>query len=171
VTTSIVFTFLGTDKPGLIEALSNTVADNNGNWQESRMSHLAGQFAGITQVTVQDDSAAALKSALIALSNDELTITVQQATAAEKPVAHNTVALTLIGNDRPGIVREVSSALAGRDLNIYTMETNLSSAPMSGDLLFEATAVIERNDDLVLSDLIEQLDDISEELDIDIKVE
>lgn len=171
MTTSIVFTFLGKDKPGLIENLSNTVANHNGNWQESRMSHLAGQFAGITRVTVPDSSNDQLSAALMDLNSDELTVTVQQAKAAQHEVAHNTVSLNLIGNDRPGIVKEVSSALAGRDLNIYTMETNLSSAPMSGDLMFEATAIIEKNDDLVLSDLIDQLEDISEELDIDIKLD
>ena len=55
MSTSIVFTFIGNDKPGLVGKLSNTVSENGGNWLESRMSQLAGHFAGIARIQISND--------------------------------------------------------------------------------------------------------------------
>ena len=46
MTTSLVFTVIGPDRPGLVGHLAATVADHDGSWLESRMAVLAGQFAG-----------------------------------------------------------------------------------------------------------------------------
>src|SRR4051812_3506563 len=40
----LVMTIIGPDRPGLVELLASLVAEHGGNWLESRMSHLAGQF-------------------------------------------------------------------------------------------------------------------------------
>ena len=62
--TSLVLTILGDDRPGLVEPIARVVADHGGNWLESRMAHLAGQFAGILRVEVDADHAEALAAAL-----------------------------------------------------------------------------------------------------------
>ena len=64
---SLVLTLIGEDKPGLVELLSQTVADHDGNWLESRMSRMAGRFAGILRAKVPDARAEALITALAAL--------------------------------------------------------------------------------------------------------
>src|SRR5690242_16200537 len=74
MTTAMVFTFIGADKPGLVQKLAQTVGDHGGNWLESRMSELAGQFAGIVQVAVDQAQLPALRAALLALSGSELTV-------------------------------------------------------------------------------------------------
>ena len=61
--TSLVLTVLGEDRPGLVEALSHIIAAHEGNWLESRMAHLAGQFAGILRASVPEGNAAALLTA------------------------------------------------------------------------------------------------------------
>ncbi len=43
----LVLTLIGPDRPGLVEAVAEPIAAHGGNWLESRMAHLAGQFAGI----------------------------------------------------------------------------------------------------------------------------
>ena len=48
----LVLTLIGADRPGLVESLAKRVAAHRGNWVESRMAHLAGQFAGILRVEV-----------------------------------------------------------------------------------------------------------------------
>jgi glycine cleavage system regulatory protein len=171
VASSIVFTFLGADKPGLIEGLSNTVSQHGGNWLESRMSHLAGQFAGIIRVQVSQDSIKPLTDALLAMSSDDFTITVQRASEAKSQSPHRIASLSIVGNDRPGIVKEVSRALAEKQINIYKMETDVVSAAMTADPLFDAKAVIELPEGLDLSALTEQLDDISNNLGVDIILE
>ena len=49
-TASLVLTVIGADRPGLVEALSKTVADHGASWLESRMAHLAGHFVGLLRV-------------------------------------------------------------------------------------------------------------------------
>ena len=46
MTTSLVLTFIGHDKPGLVNTLSETISAAGGSWLESRLAHLAGEFAG-----------------------------------------------------------------------------------------------------------------------------
>ena len=58
-----------------------------------------------------------------------------------KPVSERTVRIELLGNDRPGIVREVSAVLHRHGLSIETMETGTREAPMAGGQLFEARVV------------------------------
>ena len=60
----LVLSFIGGDRPGLVERLSDTIARHNGNWLESRMAHLADKFAGILTVTVPLEHQEALVNAL-----------------------------------------------------------------------------------------------------------
>lgn len=172
MTTTMVFTFVGADKPGLVKQLAQTVSKHGGNWLESRMSELAGQFAGIVQVAVSEAQQPALRAALTALSGKDLTIVVAVAEprGADKEDCRN-LRLSIIGNDRPGIVREVAMALAARHINVREMDTTISSAPMSGAPMFEAVASIQVPRTLDLAELNDQLDAVANALTVDIELE
>ena len=71
---SLILTLIGQDRPGLVSRLSEQVAGHGGSWLESRMAHLAGQFAGIVLVSIGDDRAAALVRSLERLRADGLQI-------------------------------------------------------------------------------------------------
>src|SRR4029453_6131175 len=106
--TSLVLTVLGSDRPGLVESLARTVAEHGGNWIESRMARLAGHFAGILRVAGVAAKAGAVGAALRALSDaGRESIVPPDATAAPASSAP-LVQLDLVGQDRPGIVREIS---------------------------------------------------------------
>jgi glycine cleavage system regulatory protein len=167
----LVFTFVGTDQPGLVEKLSQTVAEHGGNWLESRMSELAGQFAGIVKVDVAQEQAAALRAALLALSAQQLSVLVAGEQAQEATGNWRQLRLSIVGNDRPGIVREVSHALAERHISVREMDTSITSAPMSGDPLFEAVAHIQVPHALDLAELNSQLDRIADALTLTIDLE
>ena len=169
--TSIVFTFIGNDKPGLIETLSNTVSAHNGNWLESRMSQLAGLFAGIARVQVNKDNAKTLTDALKNLSTDDLNVVVQSCSNHDSNHQYGEHELSLVGHDRPGIVKELSGALASHGINVCEMNTDVTSAPMTAESLFTARALIQVPVALDLSQLSDELDNIAEELDVDIKLE
>lgn len=171
MTTSIVFTFIGADKPGLIEQISLTVSSHDGNWLESRMSQLAGQFAGIARISIDDTKANKLIDALQKLSNKDLTLTVTQGNASTLAIATQQRQLSIVGYDRAGIVREVSSALASRRINVCEMSSNITSAPMTGESMFEANATIEVPLTLDIGELIDKLDDIASDLTIDIHLD
>ena len=172
MTTTMVFTFVGADKPGLVGKLAQTVSSHGGNWLESRMSELAGQFAGIVEVAVSHADLPALHAALTALSGDEVTIVV----AVAKPRRADTdpsrqLRLKIMGNDRPGIVREVATALAARRINVREMETTITSAPMSGSPWFEAAISVDVPTALDLDELNQQLDSIANTLCVEIDME
>jgi glycine cleavage system regulatory protein len=68
MTTYLVLTVIGKDKPGLVESLSQVIVENSGNWLESSMCQLAGKFAGILRVSVNDKDTESLIDGLNGLS-------------------------------------------------------------------------------------------------------
>ena len=140
MSTFLVLTVIADDKPGIVETLSSTIADHAGNWLESRMSHMAGKFAGILRVSVAEGSADDLKSALAGLSSNGIMISTEISGDAGESVATKDLTLNLVGNDRPGIVKEVSQALAKLGVNVLELTTNCESAAMSAEALFKTEA-------------------------------
>lgn len=166
----LVLTVISDDKPGVVELLARTISQHQGNWLESRMSHLAGKFAGILQVAIAAEQQAALTSALEALSGKGLKVVVEAAKVLDKPACRS-YHFSVVGADRPGIVYEIAQAFAGRNINMDELETSYSSMPWSGEPLFEATGVIEVPEAVDMDALWEQLDVIADELAVDIRLE
>lgn len=165
---TLVLTIIGLDRSGLVEGLSQTVADHDGNWEESRMAHLAGRFAGILQVSVPTERADGLTRALNTLAGRGLRIVVEPAhTAASADVARR-LQLSVVGHDREGIVRAVSSALAEHAINVEELYTRRASAPMSGDLIFHIDAQLLCTPLTDLESLRSDLENIADDLMIDL---
>ncbi|MBU6397962.1 MAG: hypothetical protein KJS74_07260, partial [Rhodospirillales bacterium] len=114
--TSLVVSLAGPDRPGLVNSLSERITAGGGSWLESRLAHLAGTFAGIILVRVPDEKAKALAAALAAMQESGLAVTIL--TGTESAPLPEQVTLELLGNDRPGIVREVTQTLRGLGVNI-----------------------------------------------------
>lgn len=169
---TLVLTVIGDDRPGLVDGLARAIAANEGSWERSHMARLAGQFAGIVVVALPDDRIDAIGRELEALGNQGLLdITVTRATEAsgEAPTAF-TLGLALLGQNRPGIIREVAAALAGRNVSIVELETATESAPMSGEQLFRAQATVQLPDGADLDALRDALEEIANELMVDLDV-
>ena len=167
---TLVLTVIGNDTSGLVDALADPIARHGGSWDRSHMARLAGQFAGIVVVSVPDDNVTALQASLDGLNAQGL-LDVQVAIASssiEDVPTENVLRLELIGQDRPGIISEISAALATRNVSILELETNTLSAPMSGEPLFEAKATLRVPNELPLDQLRETLEDIANELMVDL---
>ncbi|MES3007895.1 MAG: ACT domain-containing protein [Pseudomonadota bacterium] len=167
--TYLVLTIIGDDKPGLVELLSETIARHSGNWLESNMAHLAGKFAGILRVSVDDTHADALVQDLQRLSS-VLRLVVEKVSMTEPLARQRTLRLTLVGNDRPGIIKEISRALAAQHVNVEELTTQCSSAPMSGEPLFNAQALLKVPADLDLHVLQRQLERLADDLIVEINL-
>jgi glycine cleavage system regulatory protein len=156
---SIVMTVLGSDRPGLVNSLAATVAGHGGNWLESRMARLAGQFAGIVRIECPAAAVDSLIRDLQTPDSSGLTVlAVPEETTA--PLPRRTLVVDVVGNDRPGIVRELSAAIAGAGGNIEELTTGLESAPMSGQPMFRARGVVsipENSEPAALTAAIESL--------------
>lgn len=155
----LIMTVLGGDRPGLVSSLADTVARHGGNWLESRMARLAGQFAGIVRIECPSTVVDALLNELQFPGIPGLTVQAARE-MVEEPAARRTLVVDVVGNDRPGIVRELSAAIASAGGNVEELTTGLESAPMSGHPMFRAHGVIslaQNAEPSVLSAAIERL--------------
>jgi glycine cleavage system regulatory protein len=164
----LVLTVIADDKPGLVESLSEVIAEHKGNWLESSMSQLAGKFAGILRVSVSQQDVDALVAALNKLSSG-LKLVIEQVEIEESREQPRTVELSLVGNDRPGIVREISHALAVLSVNVEQLSTRCEPAPMSSDILFRTRASLKVPQDLSLEDLQQSLERLADDLMVEIE--
>ena len=169
--TSLVLTVIGPDRPGLVEALSEAIADHGANWLESRMSRLEGWFAGLLRVNVPDANAADLIHALDEFGSRGLRVTVQAAEPAPSVAETRALRLEIIGQDHPGIIRQLSRVLAERRVNVDELDTDVSSAPMSGEPLFRARASLRVPSRVPLEELRETLEKIANELMVDLSLD
>lgn len=161
--TLLVLTVIGEDRPGLVEAISRTIAGHGGNWLESRMSRLANRFAGILLVSVAEAAAAPLSEALLDLESEGLRITVEASTPDAPVVGYRTVKLELVGQDRLGIIHEISEALARHRVSIDELVTEILSASWSGERLCQISAELRMPRDLDPALLRQDLEDLANE--------
>jgi glycine cleavage system regulatory protein len=136
----LVMTVIGKDRPGLVESVAHLVAQHGGNWLESRMCRLGGEFAGILRVHVDSEQEQTLFQALKGLQAQGLSVVVHPDHAETSAASRKLAMLDIVGQDRPGIVRQISSALAREGVNVEELTTECASAPMSGETLFKAKA-------------------------------
>jgi glycine cleavage system regulatory protein len=162
---SLILTVIGPDRPGLVRALSAAVAARGGSWLESRMARLGGQFAGIVLV----DAPTALLDDLSALESQGLRIVAQNVEAVPAPVTGHRLALEVVGNDRPGIVRDVTQVLAECGVNIEELTTGVSSGSFSGGSLFRAHAVLCAPNDAAIEAVQAGLERLGNDLMVDIR--
>jgi glycine cleavage system regulatory protein len=164
---SLVMTIISPDRTGLVETIARAVADHGGNWMESRMCRLGGEFAGILRIELPAERKAALLAALQKLQANGLQIVVRDEAAATAPAGKQT-RLEIIGADRPGIVREITSALAKAGVNVEEFSSEVSSAPMSGETLFKASARLHLPAGCDLATLTRNLEKIAADLLVDV---
>ncbi|GGB87865.1 amino acid-binding ACT protein [Knoellia flava TL1] len=179
MTTTLVLSVIGDDRAGLVKALADVIAANDGNWERSHLSELAGKFAGIVVVTVPDDRAGALREALAPLEG-LLDVTVHgaadEATAAdvggqgtdEAPVR---VRVELLGNDHPGIVGAVSGVLADHGLSVSELVTGTRPTPEAGGQLFDAVATATAPAGTDLPALQSALEELATEIMVDLTLD
>jgi glycine cleavage system regulatory protein len=168
--TDLVLTLIGPDRPGLVEAIAEVVASHGGNWLESRMAHLAGKFAGILRVEVPPERAASLSAALAELEAQGLKVVGEPSGEVGRPATGRTLVLELVGLDRPGIVRDISQLLANGGANVEELQTDRSSAPMSGEMLFLAKARVRLPGDADLGTLRTALERLASDLMVEIRL-
>ena len=164
---SLILTLLGPDRPGLVEAVANIVNEQEANWLESRMSHLAGHFAGIVRVEVAEGKADQLLKQLEGLEAKGLSVVARrdESVAADD---FTVVWMSLVGNDRAGIVSEVSRVFAEQQVNVEEFQTELQGAPNSGAMLFRANAALRLPSNVTVDDLQKALEGIAADLMVDI---
>jgi glycine cleavage system regulatory protein len=164
---TLVLTVIGEDRPGLVSALSARLTAQSALWQRSQMARLAGQFAGIVEVVVAADKVEDLIADLESLAPQGLAVTMARTSTPPKTPIH-LLSLDLVGDDRPGIVAEISALLSARRISIEELATSVTDAPMAGGMLFQAHAVLASPISADESELRAALEALADELMVDI---
>ncbi len=167
--TTLVLTLIGRDQPGLVRNVASVIAAQGGNWLESRLCRLGGEFAGIVRVEVDAAQAAELTTALQEVAGLRVTVHGEDGAASAVPAA--TAALDLVGSDRPGILREVSAVLAAHGLNVEDLATERVEAPMGGGKLFQLRAVVSVPAGVELARVRGDLEKLAADLMVELKLE
>lgn len=165
---TLVMTVIGPDRPGLVEELSSTISSYDGNWLESRMAQLSGHFTGILRLSCPESGADNLLAALRQL--DGLTVhVVDELRQPERP--HRHLQFDVMGNDRPGIVRQLSTAIAQTGGNVEELNSDLESAPHAGHPVFRATGTVTVPQDFDETTLASALESLGPDLSVSISRE
>ena len=175
----IVLTVIGDDRPGLVDALAQAVTDAGGSWTRSHMSRLGGKFAGIAVVSIDasrgDDLDRRLEpiraSGLLQIVSSPMTADGQVTEVPTTSDDERLLALQLVGADRPGIVSEIAGVLAANGVSIVELESATSNAPMSGELLFEASLMLNVPVAVSTDALQQALEGLANELMVDIELD
>jgi glycine cleavage system regulatory protein len=166
---SLVVTLVAQDAPGIVDRVSSVVRASGGNWEESRMSRLSGFFAGILRVTLPPSQIGTLKDGLAAI--EVLTVDVHDAGDAtgREHVREVAARVSVVGNDRAGIVEQIFGALASLGVNVEELETERSDAPYAGSTLFHARASLCLPEGVDTDDVAGALEDIAPDLMVDVE--
>jgi len=146
--TQAVINLFGRNRPGLVSEASEVVHNQLGSVEESRMSRV-GEFFTITMVAdldydnmeplmAIDDLRTALKTKL----GNELEINVQSTKRWEPPSMGELATVSVMGSDAPGIVKEVTAAIAHPGLDILSADSEVHPAPFSGEMMFGLQLIV-----------------------------
>ena len=163
---TIVITVFAEDRPGIVRSLSDTALKYNGSWQASSLSRLCGMFTGIVHIEVTKDKRSGLEQAFSKLADEGIQVTVRGGAkmTSEENEEVNGLHIMVEGNDRPGIVSEITQALSDASVNVDNIDTEISSASMAGYMLFRAHLSLAMPEDMSEGDLEEILEDVSDDL-------
>ncbi len=161
----LILTVMANDRPGIAERLAREIENNHGSWLESRMATMAGKFAGIVRVEVPDAQAKAAQTALQSLRDDGLSIQIELGETKESTLIAQSI--EVVGNDRLGIVREITTALASIGINVTDLQTEIEPASMSGGPLFRASIEITLTETQSMDLVVQALEALSPDLMVD----
>lgn len=166
--TSIVLTIMADDQPGIIQAVSSVLHRYGGSWTQSSMSSLAGQFAGILLVSLPAENSVACQQELQSLESQGLHIIAHISDKSNETEKAADYVLDLVGNDREGIVHDITTILANHGVNVRDLETVVEAASMGGAELFKARAELLVPASTNIDLLARELEDLANDLMVDI---
>ncbi len=170
--TDIVLTFTGHDRVGIVEAVTKILVRQGGNVKSSRMARLGGEFAMLMLVSLPGQAVHSLEQDFTPLRAEGYHILLLRTTDshADKFKGWLPYEIEALGADHEGIIHEIASHLAGQGINIETMDTGTTRAPMSGTPLFSMKAIVLVPPPLPFQKWSEALEEIGDRLNVNIKV-
>jgi glycine cleavage system transcriptional repressor len=166
-----VLTATGPDRPGLVDELSQFLFEHGGNLEDSRMVNLRGQFAIVVLFSGDDATQGRVRDHLgrfaesLKLHADLTPVPPRESVAAAMPAMP--YRLTATAMDQAGLVHRISHLLRTANVNIESLETKLSAAPITGAPMFEMELLMAVPRQTQLGKLRDDLGRLCDELNID----
>lgn len=170
--TDVVLTLTGPDRVGIVEEVTGVLLELGGNVGTSSMARLGGEFAILMMVSIPAEKTADLDSAFERLVKQGYKVTTGETAspAAESRSGWLSYRVDVRGADHEGIVHGIARGLSLWGINIESMETGTTRAPMSGTRLFSMTARVAVPPDVVDSDWKSELNDAGRASGVDVAV-
>ena len=167
-----ILTALGSDRPGLVDEVSQFIFESGGNIEDSRMVNLRGQFAMMVLVGGEESALGKMRADLGRFAQSARLHAELAPTDANRPAAQPAMPYRLIATamDQSGLVHRITHVLRTLNVNIESMETKLSAAPITGAPTFEMELIMAVPRTTAISKLREQVGTLCDELNIDWQV-
>ena len=133
----LVLTIIGRDRAGVVASLADVVRFHEGNWKRSELAEISGTFAGVVVVEVDDDRVDELLTNLLILRSQGLHVTAEQIAEPIATPGADEVRLRLTGDDTPGVVHEISTAISDAGISISRLGTVTDLPGTNGGKGFE----------------------------------
>lgn len=169
--TDLLLTIIGRDRSGIVAALADVVRFHDGDWKRSELAEIAGTFAGVVVVGIADERVDALLTSLVILRESGVHVTVQPAVGPTQVPSDVDIRIRLTGEDRPGVVQQISSALSDRGVSITRMGTVTGLVDNGATDRFEFTAQLSVPVELGIDAVTESLNETAAELGITVQVD
>lgn len=170
MTQYVILTAIGSDRPGLVDEVSQFIFQRGGNIEDSRMVNLRGQFAMMVLTGGDEPTIGRLRTELPQLQQQtglHIELRPAGAVASGPSAAALPYRLSATALDQPGLVHRLAHVLRSANVNIESMDTHLTSAPITGAPLFEMVVVMSVPRSVPLSRLRQDLSRLCDELNID----
>jgi glycine cleavage system transcriptional repressor len=168
----LVLTAVGPDRPGLVSEISSLVLSAGANLEDSRMAILGGEFALLVLVSGEPRAITQVERGSDELgSRLGLRVLSKPTSSPQARRDFLPFRIRVTGVDRPGIVQRVTAVLAGRGVNVASLESRLAYAPLSGTPMFILEAALQIPSALALADLRRELAQACEEENWDFTLE
>ncbi len=169
---TFVLTLTGPDRIGIVDRVTGLLLDRGGNVETSRMARLGGEFAILMLVSMPEDRFTGLDAELERLTAQgyKVATTPTDITYAETHPGWVPHQIEVLGADHEGIIHEVAHYLSGRGINIESVDSETTLAPVSGSPLFAMTAQVVVPPSMSEQDWKAGLEEIGERLNLEITV-
>lgn len=169
---NIVLTMSGPDRIGIVEEITKLLLDLGGNVETSRMTRLGGEFAVLMLVSLSPEQLAEMDNVVASLTANGYMTTISRVghSYAESHPDWISYQIEVRGADHEGIIHQVTQYLSRRGINIESMDTETSRAPVSGTPLFSMTALVAVPPSVAAQNWEAALRDVGRDLNVDIKV-
>lgn len=168
MTTKLVISALGTDRPGIVDELSNIIYQHSLNIEDSRMTVLGGEFAMLLLISGEPSSIDAFQTQINDIEQSlQMRLLIKSTT--ETDIADNAIpySVEVAALDHPGIVNNIANFFSGQNINIVNVQTESYSAPHTGSPMFALHMTIGVPADSNIAKLRDAFTLICDELNLD----